>query len=79
LKRKIRVGIVGVGFGERVLLPAFRQNAQCEVLALCASTAAKAAKVAKRHHIARSFGDWRRIAADPDLDALAIATPPPWV
>jgi predicted dehydrogenase len=72
----ISVGIVGIGFGQHVLVPAFRSDARCRVVGLCASTLDRAREVAGRLEIARAFGDWREIAADPAIDLLAIAVPP---
>ena len=44
----IRVGIVGVGYGQAVLVPAFRLDPRFEVVALAASRPGKAREVADR-------------------------------
>ncbi|MCX5893911.1 MAG: Gfo/Idh/MocA family oxidoreductase [Deltaproteobacteria bacterium] len=73
---KIRLGVIGIGFGQHVHVPAFRTDPRCEVAALGASDLKRAAAVADRLGIPRAFGDWRQLLADPDLDAVSLAVPP---
>jgi predicted dehydrogenase len=73
---KTRVGIVGIGFGQRVLAPAFALHPDCEVIAICASTLERAQAVAGRLGIQKAYGDWRCLLDDVQIDAIAIATPP---
>ncbi|HXM21998.1 MAG TPA: Gfo/Idh/MocA family oxidoreductase [Terriglobales bacterium] len=73
---KTRVGIVGIGFGQRILAPAFALQPNCEVIAICASTLKRAEVVAKRLGIQKAYGDWRCLLDDAQVDAIAIATPP---
>lgn len=73
---KIRIGVIGVGFGQHVHVPAFRMNSRCEVVAICASTLQRASEVAVRLKIGKAFGDWREMIKDPRIDAITIATPP---
>lgn len=72
----IRVGIIGVGFGQRVLVPAFRLDGRCEVAALCASHRERALAAARALDIPRASERWQDLVADPVLDAIAIAIPP---
>jgi predicted dehydrogenase len=74
--RKINVGIVGIGFGQQVHVPAFRSHPQCEVIAICASHLERAEKVAKRLHIPKAFGNWQAMLDDPQIEVISIATPP---
>lgn len=73
----LQVGIVGIGYGQHVLLPVFRADVRSEVLALCASSQERARSVADEHGVERAYGDWREMIADPDIHIVAIATPPP--
>lgn len=77
MTRPVRVGIVGLGYGQRVLIPAFRSNPKCTVAAVCASSRERAQEVADRLGIPKAYGDWRQLVADPDIEAVAIAVPPP--
>ena len=72
----IRVGVIGIGFGQQAHVPAFRNNRHCVVEGICASTAERARRVAELQGIPRSYGDWRDAVTSPDLDAISIATPP---
>ena len=72
----VRVGIVGIGFGQQVLVPAFRRDSRVEVVALAASTVQRARKVADALGVPQAYGDWRALLADPSVDAIAIAVPP---
>lgn len=72
----VRVGIVGCNYGRLVLLPAFRADPRCEVVALAGRDAARTQELARAADIALAFGDWRELVAHPDVDAVAIATTP---
>ena len=72
----VRVGIVGCNHGRLVLLPAFRADPRCEVVALAGQDAARTQELARAADIRLSFGDWRELVAHADVDAVAIATTP---
>jgi predicted dehydrogenase len=72
----IGVGIVGCNYGRTVLVPAFRTDRRCEVVALAGSDGARAAELARAANIARGLGDWRMLVDDPAVTAVAIAVPP---
>lgn len=72
----IRIGIVGTNYGRTVQLPAFRADPRCEVVALAASDAGRAAEIARGAGVPKGHGDWRTLVEDPDIDAVAIATMP---
>lgn len=73
---KIQVGVVGVGFGQNVLVPAFRSIGGCEVLGVCASRSRKAAEIAARLGIPKAYSQWEAMLEDSDISAVAIAVPP---
>ena len=72
----IRLGIVGTNYGRTVQLPAFRADARCEVVAIAGSDAARAAALAREAGVPKSYGGWRALVEDRDIDAVAIATLP---
>lgn len=72
----IRVGIVGMGYGQAVLVPAFRLDPRFEVAALAASRPGKAREVADRLGVAKACDGWEPLVADPSLDVVAVAVPP---
>lgn len=71
----MRVGIVGLGFGAQVHLPAF-QSEGWEVVAVCARTRDKAQQVADAAGVKHVLTDPRELMARKDIDAVAISTPP---
>jgi predicted dehydrogenase len=72
----IGVGIVGCNYGRTVLIPAFRADPRCKVVALAGSSAARAAECARAADVARALGDWRALVDDRAVDVVAIAVPP---
>ena len=72
----IRLGIVGCNYGRTVQLPAFRLDPRCQVLALAGTDQARTTELARQSGIPEAFGDWVQMIERPDIDAVAIATPP---
>ena len=70
------VGIVGSNYGRNVLLPAFRSDARCEVVALAGSDAARTAELARAANVPHGFGDWRALVEEKSVAAVAVAVPP---
>lgn len=75
MTERLRVGVVGIGFGQGVHVPAFRE-AGCDVVAIAASQLERARAVADRLHIARAYADWTELVADEGVDLVSIAVPP---
>ena len=76
MSSRLRVAIVGLGFGERVLLPAFRTDPRCDIAGLCASSPGRAEDAVARLGTGRAYRHWQEAIEDPSVDAVAIATPP---
>ncbi len=70
----LKVGIVGIGYGQHVLLPVFQANDRVTVAGLCASTQERAQAVADQHGVPGAYGDPAALIAD--VDAVVIAVPP---
>ena len=71
----LRVGIVGVGWGAHVQVPAYRAAGGFEPVALCARTPERLGKVATRLGIGDTSTDWRSFVTRDDLDVISVATP----
>ena len=54
--RKPKIGVVGLGYGQRVLIPAFRSTGLCEVIAVCGGNLNRAKDVADRLKIPKAYG-----------------------
>ncbi len=72
---KVRVGVIGVGFGARVHIPAF-QSEGLEVVAVCARRSERAREAAERFGIPQAFTDHREMLQMDGLDAVSVAGPP---
>jgi predicted dehydrogenase/threonine dehydrogenase-like Zn-dependent dehydrogenase len=72
---KVRIGVIGAGsYASSMLLPPLRRNAGVE-LAAVATTTPLSGQNAKRHFGFRlATTDYREVLADPDIDAVLIAT-----
>ena len=72
----LRIGVIGVGFGQQVHVPAFRADSRCRVAAICARTREHAARVAEPLHVPHAYGDARELLGSGEVDAVSIAVPP---
>lgn len=74
--KKVRWGLIGAGdIARKRIAPALRDLADCRFVAVCRSNAALAADFAREFGADRWHADWRDLVADPDIDAVYIATP----
>lgn len=71
-----RFGVVGIGYGQQVLVPAIRAVPGCQVVALAASTQERAERIAERLGVPAAYGSWEALVSSDQLDAVAIAVPP---
>jgi predicted dehydrogenase len=74
---KVRVGLVGCGFVAELHMYAYKRvyGVEAEVSAV-AARGAHVVDFAKKHHVAKTYRDFRELIADPDLDVIDICTPP---
>lgn len=73
----LRVGIVGMGFGAAVHLPAFEALGDVEVVAVADNGSGRAKDIAaKRRGKLRAFNDGMSLAAWDGIDIVSIAVPP---
>lgn len=72
---RLRVGVIGTGFGSLVQIPAFRAHPRAEVVAVASGRPARAKAAAERFGISHAFDDYRELAR-ADLDLVSITAPP---
>ena len=73
----IRWGIIGCGDVTEVKSgPGFKQAANSALVAVMRRDAGKAADYARRHNVPRWYANADELLADPNVDAISIATPP---
>ncbi len=77
---KIGMGFIGVaGRGREALMPWFARHADVDIRAVCDVYPAHLERAAAdTNGKAQTYRDYREMLADPNVDAVAIATPPHW-
>lgn len=73
--KKIRVGIIGTGWGQ-LQIESFRRAREYEVVALCDNDSAKLDAVAKQSQVDKTFTDYCELVASDEIDLVSVATPP---
>jgi predicted dehydrogenase len=69
--RKIRWGILSTAnIGMQKVTPAIQQSPSSEVVAIASRDAAKAREAADRLGIAKAYGSYEELFADPEIDAI---------
>ena len=71
---KLRVGIVGSGFGGAVHAPAFALHPRFEVVAIASPSNAE--RVARERKIPQAFRSAEEMLAGAELDVVSVASPP---
>lgn len=74
MAERIRIGIVGAGFGVKAHLPALLAHPHFDVVALASPSTAE--HVAKERGIAHAFRSCAEMVRGCELDAVTIASPP---
>ncbi|MFC6093240.1 Gfo/Idh/MocA family protein [Saccharothrix lopnurensis] len=72
---KLRWGVVATGGIADVVTGDLRLLPDVDVLAVSSRALPKAEEFAAKHGIARPYGDYRDLLADPDVDVVYVATP----
>ncbi|MEM9280319.1 MAG: Gfo/Idh/MocA family oxidoreductase [Verrucomicrobiota bacterium] len=73
---KIRIAIVGLGFGAE-FIPIYQRHPRANMSAICRRDKAELAKCGDAHGIEKRYTDYDELLADPDIDAIHINTPIP--
>ena len=74
--QRLRLAIIGTGFGRSVQAVAFRRHAGFELVAIAGSDEGKTRRIADELGVAGAFGDWRRMLEDARPEVVSVATPP---
>jgi 1,5-anhydro-D-fructose reductase (1,5-anhydro-D-mannitol-forming) len=77
MKKQINWGMIGCGdVTEKKSAPSFNQIEGSALLALTNRTRRKADEYAARHNIPRVYDSAKELLADPEINAIYVATPP---
>jgi len=75
LRHRVGWGIVGTGRVAGIFASDIRALSGAELLAVASRTEENARAFAARHCIPRRYGSWARLAEDPDVEVVYVATP----
>ena len=73
MSEKIRIGIIGCGTIGSVHADAYAKVKDAEVVALCDILPEKLKEKSEKHKIAKTYDDYHKLLADPEIDALVLA------
>jgi len=71
----IGIAVIGYGYWGPNLARCFAETDDCRLVAIADPSGASLARAGKRHPSVRLLSDWREVLNDPEVDAVAIATP----
>src|SRR5215210_3516066 len=71
---KVRVGIVGLGFGAE-FIPIYQQHPNAEMSAICRRDRGELDACGDRFGIAKRYTSYEDMLRDPDIDAVHINSP----
>ena len=73
----VRWGIVGTGWIAEKMAEALAVVPGAKLVAVGSRTRERATAFAGRYRVARAYGSYEEVAADPDVDVIYVATPHP--
>ena len=71
----ISVAIAGLGFGEKVHIPAIRANSDLHLSGIWHPRESRLTEASKLHEV-KAYSNWEKLLNDKKIDAIVIATPP---
>jgi predicted dehydrogenase len=74
--RKVRVAIVGLGFGAE-FIPLYQRHPLARMEAICQRTPEKLDAIGDAFGVAKRYSDYAALLRDPEIDAVHINTPIP--
>ncbi|MDR6879516.1 Gfo/Idh/MocA family oxidoreductase [Bacillus sp. 3255] len=75
MKKKLKVGVIGIGHVAAIHLEAYRAHPEVEIAALCDTILEKAKRAALEFHVPSVYTDYRELLKQEDLDFIDICTP----
>jgi predicted dehydrogenase len=75
MREKVRFGIVGAGLWGEYHAEIYATHHRAELVAVCDGNEGRASEVARRYGARRVYREASELARDPEVDAVAVATP----
>jgi UDP-N-acetylglucosamine 3-dehydrogenase len=71
---RLRIGVIGLGWFGEIHCDAIIGIPNLELAALCTRTESRLGELAKKLGVKKTYTDYRKLLADPDIDAVSIVT-----
>ena len=73
---RVRIGVLGAArIAPGALIRPAASNPEVEVVAVAARDRQRAERFATEHHLAKAYGSYQQLLADPEIDAVYVALP----
>lgn len=72
---KVRVGVIGTGWGQ-LHIETLRRIKNVDVVAVCEVDEARAKNIAQKYSIEQTYSDFHDLVANKSIDLISIAAPP---
>ena len=77
--KKVSWGVLSTSnMGMERAIPAMQQSEFCSIDAICSRSLESAQKAAQRAGIAKAYGSYEELLADPSIEAIYNPLPHPW-
>jgi predicted dehydrogenase len=76
MANKVRVAIVGLGFGAE-FIPIYQEHPDAEMYAICQRNAQNLQHVGEQFGVAKRYTNYDELIKDPNVDAVHINSPIP--
>ncbi len=73
-EKKVRIGIVGLGFGAE-FIPLYQKHPAAECEAICQRNEENLNKIGDQFGVEKRYTKYEDMLADPDIDAIHVVTP----
>jgi predicted dehydrogenase len=71
---RLRIGVIGLGWFGEIHCDAIIGIPNLELAALCTRTESRLAELAAKFSVSTTYSDYRKLLADPSIDAVSIVT-----
>ena len=75
MKDKIRFGVIGTSFINKMHIMSINSHPRAEVISVCGRNAERAQEIANQNGVSHVYSDYRELIRNNNLDAVVVGTP----
>lgn len=75
MKKKVKIGIIGMGAIGSVHADAYQHVENAEIVALCDLLPDRLAEKAAKYNVAKTYTDYKKLLKDPEIEAVSVCVP----